>query len=471
MLPGSREELMTNTRLHVQPTATPAKCSMPVRGGVLQRKCDCGGSPGVEGECEGCSKQGLSMQRSTQNSEVGTRNPAGVPPIVHDVLSLSGQPLDAATRAFMEPRFSHDFSDVRVHADTRAAQSAEAVNALAYTVGKNVVFAAGQYQPGSAQGRHLLAHELAHTIQQADHGAMSPQRLSVGRTDDALERQADALADYVVSPSSAGAPPAMQRGQNPAPILRRQPCRKADDTIVTGPLAERLPDIPCEPTGETLATVRAAAATQADILGITQTSRSGPDITYNELRASKCQATVNSNYTMSFSQFMFTKEGTYDDGTETRPRGACCAGQLVTRRLRITAAMAQKLKAGEIEHCQDHKLAFAMSEGKFNQAIKDLQGEYCPDTTPPAAPKCKEEFAQRFKDRTGFDFPQAAGNFSDCLHHKTKLRDDAPNRWHSISSDDWFCAPDCSAVTYIPNPASMNNIGNHASSTIVKDCP
>jgi hypothetical protein len=464
---------MMDTRLHVQPKSALLPSSFrPTSSGTLQRKCACSGSASAAGECEGCSRQHLSLQRSTRNPALETQNSAGVPPIVHDVLRSPGQPLDAVTRNFMEPRFGHNFSDVRIHADTRAAQSAASVDALAYTVGKNIVFAAGQYEPGSAPGRRLLAHELAHTIQQVDHGASAPQRLSVGHSNDALEKQADAMADYVVSPSAADPAPAVLRKENSAPpSLQRQPCRKADDTIVTGPLAQQAPAIPCEPSGETLATVRAAAGAQADILGITQTTRSSPDITYNELRASKCRATVNSNYTMSFSHFMYTKEGTYDDGTETRPPGSCCAGKLVTRRLRITAAMAQKLKAGEIEHCQDHKLALAMSEGKFNQAIKDLEGEYCPDTTPPAAPKCREEFALRFKDRTGFDFPQAAGDFSDCLHHKTKLRDDAPNRWHSISSDDWFCAPDCSAVTYIPNPASMSNIGNHASSTIVKDCP
>jgi hypothetical protein len=71
----------------------------------------------------------------------------------------------------MEPRFGHDFSDVRVHADTGAAASARAVNALAYTVGRDVVFAAGQYTPSTDSGRKLLAHELAHVVQQRAGGA------------------------------------------------------------------------------------------------------------------------------------------------------------------------------------------------------------------------------------------------------------------------------------------------------------
>ena len=110
----------------------------PVPGGMLQRKCACGGTPGPTGECEECRKKRL--QRKTRNAELGFRNDSAVPPIVHDVLHAPGQTLDAATRAFMEPRFGHDFSKVRVHADARAAESASAVNAQAYTVGRDMVF-------------------------------------------------------------------------------------------------------------------------------------------------------------------------------------------------------------------------------------------------------------------------------------------------------------------------------------------
>ena len=93
-----------------------------------------------------------------------------VPPIVHEVLASPGQPLDAETRAFMEPRFGHDFSPVRIHADTKAAESAELVNGLAYTVGWHVVLGEGQPSPETGAGRQLLAHELAHVVQQSRSG-------------------------------------------------------------------------------------------------------------------------------------------------------------------------------------------------------------------------------------------------------------------------------------------------------------
>lgn len=101
------------------------------------------------------------------------------PSIVHDVLRSPGRPLDSATRNFMEPRFGQDFSGVRVHSDARAAESARAVNALAYTVGSDIVFDQGQLAANPA-GNRLLAHELSHVVQQT--GGSNEQPHSGART-------------------------------------------------------------------------------------------------------------------------------------------------------------------------------------------------------------------------------------------------------------------------------------------------
>lgn len=101
----------------------------------------------------------------------GDRRQVAVPPIVHEVVAAPGQALDPVTRGFMERRFGHDFGRVRVHADERAAESARAVNARAYTLGQNVVFGAGQFAPGTYAGKSLLAHELTHVLQQGGRGA------------------------------------------------------------------------------------------------------------------------------------------------------------------------------------------------------------------------------------------------------------------------------------------------------------
>jgi len=130
----------------------------------VQRKRVCGGIPGPTGECQECHKKGL--QSKSRNSQLGTWGESSIPFIVHEVLRSPGQTLDMETRAFMEPRFGHDFSHVRVHADKKATESAQAVNASAYTVGRDVVFGAGKYEPGTIAGNRLLAHELVHVVQQ-----------------------------------------------------------------------------------------------------------------------------------------------------------------------------------------------------------------------------------------------------------------------------------------------------------------
>lgn len=129
----------------------------------LQRSCPCGGG------CPKCQARELDQEtehlhrNSVQSSGTGG---TAVPPIVHDVLSAPGRSLDPTVRRFMESRFGHDFSQVRVHADARAADSAGAVNALAYTVGQDIVFGPGRYAPQTSEGRRLLAHELTHVVQQ-----------------------------------------------------------------------------------------------------------------------------------------------------------------------------------------------------------------------------------------------------------------------------------------------------------------
>ena len=97
-----------------------------------------------------------------------------------------GEPLDSATRNFFESRFNQDFSTVRLHADAAATESAQSINALAYTVGRDIVFGPGRYTPGTIEGNKLLAHELTHVVQQSDAGAMrSPlvQRQEAGDDD------------------------------------------------------------------------------------------------------------------------------------------------------------------------------------------------------------------------------------------------------------------------------------------------
>jgi len=246
-----------------------------IAGAILQRKCD-----------QRCKKK-----KSLRRSAAGP-SPETVPPIVHEVLRSPGKPLDPATRAFMETRFGHDFSrvplqaaalalqsrltigqtgdlyeqeadrlteqvmstpvptaidqgslgagydlsQVRVHADARAAESARAVNARAYTVGRDIVFGSGQYAPASAQGQRLLAHELVHLIQQTGGVASSASQTggpALQRQDDPLpppgpEPEAECKLDILKGEVECCAPvPIVGRTCAPDPITLKKKIKEA----------------------------------------------------------------------------------------------------------------------------------------------------------------------------------------------------------------------------------------------------
>lgn len=142
------------------------------------RKCACGGG------CPRCAG-GDALARAP-SKPIGAALPgaANLQPDIRAVLSTAGEPLDGASRAFMEPRFGRDFSRVRVHTDRQAQQSARRQHAHAYTVGHHIAFAPGRFAPGSPEGRHLLAHELTHVVQQAGRGAGAVQRKGDGTRHD-----------------------------------------------------------------------------------------------------------------------------------------------------------------------------------------------------------------------------------------------------------------------------------------------
>lgn len=131
------------------------------------------GGVSVQRKCASCEDE-----RVVRREASSAGGPTVAPPVVGEVLRSPGRPLEAGVRSFMESRFGHEFGDVRVHDDARAAESARAVSAHAYTVGRDVVFARGRYAPQSMEGRRLIAHELAHVAQQPGHLARDPDPTS-----------------------------------------------------------------------------------------------------------------------------------------------------------------------------------------------------------------------------------------------------------------------------------------------------
>lgn len=174
---------------------------------AVQRKCT---SEAENSDCGGFTFGGTEAAREParlRRKESGPGLPEA-PAIVHRALSSSGRPLDDALRLnVMEPVMGRDLSGVRIHTGSLAAEAAEAVDAKAYTVGQDIVFGAGSYEPGSSAGRRLIAHELAHTLQQSP-AAESLHGSTKGPTQ---SHEAMAGADSSTAQLSTAASPAVMR--------------------------------------------------------------------------------------------------------------------------------------------------------------------------------------------------------------------------------------------------------------------
>ncbi|HYH84995.1 MAG TPA: DUF4157 domain-containing protein [Pyrinomonadaceae bacterium] len=239
------------TRAQPTPAVTQTRA-----GELLQRKCACGSHTIAGGECDACGekKNGVLRRSASGAGHVG----GGVPSVVGEVLGGSGRPLDAGTRSFMETRFGHDFSRVRVHSDSKADESARAVGARAYTVGHSMVFGAGEYAPESNAGRLLLAHELTHVVQQQSAGSAVQTQLEIGSTQDPAEAEADRVARQVLSVGPNVATPGAGGFSSPKimrtpAVLRRQPADTngaADNTTPQKIGETRLVRIPERQVGE-----------------------------------------------------------------------------------------------------------------------------------------------------------------------------------------------------------------------------
>lgn len=208
------DQHLMNGIVDIQPHLATKQSFSPVKTDTLQRACACGQHVGSGGTCTECKKEHPGVLQRTVSNRSTTR---AIPPTVHEVLSSPGRPLDAQTRAFMNARFSHDFSSVRVHTGTAAAESARTVQARAYTVGRDVVFGSGEYRPETQSGRQLLAHELTHVIQQGRReSSPSIEALYIGSPSSAAEAEARETSSHIldgssVSPSASITPGTIQR--------------------------------------------------------------------------------------------------------------------------------------------------------------------------------------------------------------------------------------------------------------------
>lgn len=195
----------------------------------------------------------LALQRAAGNATVAQllEDEGAEKSPVLDVVGTGGQPLDEGVRAPMEHHLGADFSDVRVHTDARASESAEAVGAQAYTVGNDIAFRSGAYAPGTAGGQRMLAHELTHVVQQRSgpvEGTPQAGGVKVSDPSDRFEQAAEASADGFMSAQAA-----VQREEAPEEELQMSVQREEvpeEEELQTSVQREEAPEAEEEELGE-----------------------------------------------------------------------------------------------------------------------------------------------------------------------------------------------------------------------------
>jgi len=207
--PSCKSDRASENRLAISEPGDALEQEADRMADLVMRTPDAPASPAgraLQRKCVVCEEEEKSKLQTKRRSSDGGHPVTSAPPIVHEALRSPGQPLGEPTRMFMESRFRRDFGDVRVHTDGRAAESARAVNALAYTVGRDIVFASGNYSPYSSAGRRLIAHELTHALQQGVPASASASRLESphGAPEHGADEGANSALVGSVSPLGTG---------------------------------------------------------------------------------------------------------------------------------------------------------------------------------------------------------------------------------------------------------------------------
>jgi uncharacterized protein DUF4157 len=340
--------------------------------------------------------------KPVRRATTGNMRSSTAPASVDQVLRSPGRPLDRETRAIMEPRFGHDFGRVRVHVDSQAADSARELGARAYTVGHNIAFARGQFAPQTATGQRLLAHELAHTVQQ------SPEKetaagLRVAPTNDPLEHEAEKisaligsgaiLSSQITAAAQRRMEPVLQRapdpdkspkkeeraqgnggqgsgsGQTPTPPVPATECKPPSDVA-----------LPCTPKGVSDVDFRKVGA-PGDALGFTRLGQQGPPPPEVKTQPAGKQVVIlkteakpfpcDSFFTQASKQSV-ARIGFFDENDPKQKDNIAKCGKTYIATYVITDEAAKKIEEAELEHCRDFKRAFDISLGCYANVVNDL---------------------------------------------------------------------------------------------------
>jgi hypothetical protein len=408
------------------------------------------------------------------------------PGAVREALARDGEPLSRTTRADMEERFGADFGTVRVHTGEAAGRSAEAVAARAYTVGNHIVFGEGQYAPGSATGRRLIAHELAHVLQQGARGAALPQldTLRIGARDDPLEREADTLADAAL----AGAPTPVLSGGAASRVQRQElPDAGTPDAGPSGgeasgggadagtepadagaggdaaPPAEA-PAAPCDPRPLPRDQYLQHPGTSTGDLGLTVLSGTVGTPAVVTRRTRRGLVLEQTDAVLPPLDSVYTQAGTFTEGQGhfIDSGGADCPSGRYDLRWTITPEGAAKIRAGEVEHCADLRHAFDISLRRYADAVNAIAAS--------GRVFASERAATRAVTRQTGAAPDDWFAVFECLARKTTDRDFM--QWHTPRTRQ--TAPSyrngCAYASVFVHGSSFPHVGQHPTADLIRDC-
>ena len=246
--------------------------------------------------------------------------------------------------------------------------------------------------------------------------------------------------------------PWVEKGQE---WLKSWECDPAKNTPPRTPLAVNVPDIDCVPEPAALEDIVSDRRSAKQVLGITSVKTIAGFSYAPTSLLGFCSYNLSTAPALEFDRMQYTRANAdgeaYSFGDEKADSGEC-AGKTIPLKIRITEPMAEKIRQGEVEHCKDYKLAFALSYGKYVQAFQEMVANGL------CGSNCDAAMKQYFKARTGVEFDKMHDS-ANVLLAKTRLRDSSG--WHSVNlyEGNREYGADCSSVTYTPDPNQMTNIG------------
>lgn len=469
---------------------------MRMPGPKLRRTCACGG---------GCPRCQMDEHRRLETKHVDSTESGQTvaPPIVEEALANGGGSLPDGLRADMEQRFGHEFGLVRLHTHARATESAAAVGARAYTVGRDVVFAAGEYAPDTDAGRRLIAHELAHVVQQdAARAPNGRAGITIGAVDDSLEREAETgarRANEDTGPSIASAPlsagvsrveraPMLQRDNGPGekkeeiPIERVPYREKAPpatgETEPEEAEAEKGPTLTlasaarptCDPTGLARKDYLAQPNTSTDDFGLTRFAGTvSMALTTRKLKGGLMLEPLK--VALPAITSVYTKADTFIEETAVvlsqEGARAECPGGKVPLQWRIFSPGAAKIREAEMEHCEDLQYAYDVTLGWYAQVVDGLIAKGRTFRNEAAAFK-------RLEKLTG-THPTNWLPVFECLTKKTEKRDGRKftNAWHMprVKPQPPRLEDGCKfSRVFVTGAANFPELGKHPAPDVIKGC-